>query len=66
MQPARDGTAEPPSPVSEKFRQTVMLTMGLTFLAQLLGYWLASQADDAGPMLVILLVQAVIVLSRAV
>ncbi len=60
VQPARDGMLN--AVAGGEVQKTVMLTMGLTFVAQLLGYWLASQADDAGPILV-LLVQAVIVLS---
>jgi MFS family permease len=59
VQPARDGLLN--RVAGGEVQKTVMFTMGLTFLAQLLGYFLASQADDAGPVM-ILLVQAVIVL----
>lgn len=60
VQPARDGLLN--RVAGGEVQKTVMFTMGLTFLAQLLGYFLASQADDAGPVM-ILLVQAVIVLA---
>jgi len=59
VQPARDGMLN--TVAGGEVQKTVMITMGLTFVAQLFGYLLASLADDTGPVLV-LIVQAVIVL----
>jgi MFS family permease len=63
IQPARDSLLNQVS--GPNLQRAVTLTMGLTFFAQIIGFALASQADNAGPE-ILLFVQGSLLLAGAI